>query len=367
MGGRDNNKPPKENKNTEPKPPKDNKNTEPKPTRSNSRINTERDVPTAGAANQVDETEKEDSSLTCHECKTVFTRENDRLMGCERCDMWYCLECTGMNAEQYKVLNAPGITDLIHWYCKECNENAIRAVKTDKEIEERCQNYMDKFRNEISQEIKQASEEVEKRIALKIDKLSEDVQLIKNNPPQATDVQETVVKVMKSQHTGTAEALIEEIRERERRKLNLIFFNMPEGGGADVENRKKHDLDGVRTLLNKVQINVPLSKPTRLGNGTVPRPLRITTSSVEDKMSILRAASKLQDPESATKVYINRDMTPTEQEETKKLVEEKKTKQNESRQSGDLETTWIIRKGKVIKGRPRKAEAAEGGEATVGD
>ena len=274
------------------------------------------------------------------------------MMSCERCEKWFCLPCIGMTPAQYDLLNAD-LGELIHWYCTDCNENAVRAVKNDNEIEERCKSYMAKFRQDISQEIKDSSKDVEDRLTTKIDSLTTEVQAIKNlaqtaqGPENATGQQNT-------------EELLEEMKDRERRKLNLILFNVKESDKESGEEKKADDLESVRDILSKVNINTPLSKPTRLGKGNAPRPLRITTASEEDKRKITKAASKLQNIAGYERCFINRDMTPTEQRAMKKLVEEKKTKQRESEQSGDRETTWVIRNGTVVKGRPRKAEPQEG-------
>jgi hypothetical protein len=79
-----------------------------------------------------------------------------------------------------------------------------------------------------------------------------------------------------------------------------------------------------------------------------------------DHRKILRASGKLQNHEDFKNIYINRDMTPLERDQWRILVKLKKDKQEQAVQTGE-DATWIIRSGKVVKGR-RAARGKEEGE-----
>ena len=84
-------------------------------------------------------------------------------------------------------------------------------------------------------------------------------------------------------HAEAEETLLEEMRDRKNRKLNLIIFNLPESKADDGKTRMDDDLESVRRLLAVVEVAVPISKATRLGRkGESTRPLRITTASITE-------------------------------------------------------------------------------------
>jgi len=72
--------------------------------------------------------------LTSKICKSVFVDEQDRLVECERCDEWICLKCSGLTEAAYEVVNSDD-KSLLHWFCPECNAEAISAVKTSQLID----------------------------------------------------------------------------------------------------------------------------------------------------------------------------------------------------------------------------------------
>ena len=118
------------------------------------------------------------------------------------------------------------------------------------------------------------------------------------------------------------------------------------------------DLESVRRLLAVVEVAVPISKATtRLGKkGESTRPLRITTASIADQHGILKAAVKLRDSEEYKDIFINHDQTPLEQKNWKELMVMRIAKIKESVEAGEENTNWVIRKGKVVKGRLKTTE-----------
>jgi len=87
--------------------------------------------------------------IECKRCESVFSDEEGKLIECERCEKWECLDCSGLEEAEYTLLNSRSST--IHWYCTGCNAQAISAVKSDNLIEEKCKSYFEAVRGEISQ------------------------------------------------------------------------------------------------------------------------------------------------------------------------------------------------------------------------
>ena len=81
-------------------------------------------------------------SLTYKICQCVFCDEDDKLIECGRCEKWECINCSNMSEKQYDLLNDKSLEVRLHWLFNECNALATSAVKTDKELEEICIQYV---------------------------------------------------------------------------------------------------------------------------------------------------------------------------------------------------------------------------------
>ena len=150
-----------------------------------------------------------------------------------------------------------------------------------------------------------------------------------------------------------AEAM-EEQREIDKRKNNLIIVNMKESTRVEIEERKYDDLTAARTLFERVVSldQGDVVEPVRLGRmgGNLPRMLRVTVKSEEKKKEILRKAHELNSSvtDSKKKVYINSDYTQKQRETYKALRAEKHRRTEEGEQN------LVIRNGKIVVGKPRQ-------------
>ena len=268
-------------------------------------------------------------------------------------------------AGHYDLLNNAELGTHLHWYCQECNPRAIIAVKTDNDIEEKCKSYMSKFKLEISEEIQSVKSGLESRITEEVDRFNKEITDIKTSIEQGPGTQDkneieqlkASMREYEKNHAEAEETLLEEMRDREHRKLNLIIFNLPESKADDGKTRMDDDLESVRRLLAVVEVAVPISKATRLGRkGESTRPLRITTASITDQQGILKAAVKLRDSVECKDIFINRDQTPLEQKNWKELMVIRMAKIKESVEAGEENTNWVIRKGRVVNGRTKPTE-----------
>ena len=60
---------------------------------------------------------------------------------------WNCAKCLGMSEAVYSFFVASGNGS--HWYCKDCEGQAMRAVKVDRTIEEECSKHLEGVTNRI--------------------------------------------------------------------------------------------------------------------------------------------------------------------------------------------------------------------------
>ena len=159
---------------------------------------------------------------------------------------------------------------------------------------------------------------------------------------------------------------LDEFREREGRKLNIMLFNVPESEKEDPEEKKKDDLEFLRILMSEIKLTVPFSQVIRIGvtekmHGK-PRPMRARTTCITDQRNILKAASILKDTEDYKDMYIKKDETPLERSQTKKLNVLRKSRTEESRKKGE-NVRCFIRRGQVVNGKPRPGGAEGGGQS----
>ena len=33
------------------------------------------------------------NSITCHGCQQIFTKQDAKILCCDRCEIWYCMKC----------------------------------------------------------------------------------------------------------------------------------------------------------------------------------------------------------------------------------------------------------------------------------
>lgn len=272
--------------------------------------------------------------LTCKTCNKTFTNKRDKLIECERCVSWICLGCSGLTKDEYKICNRED--SKIHWYCIECNAQAVAAVKTDNLIEEKCKQYFESFKTEMKAHLEESLEPVKEDLAT-----FKTVQQDKNEE-LATAIQE--------QRTRTVSDSVKEMQEREERRCNIILFNVPESKAVEPEDRKAEDQGAVNELCDALSINIEIDNPIRLGKKTErPRPLRFTTDNTRQVSEMLAASRRIPDLESTTlsNVVVKRDLTPLEREEHKLLLDQRRLRIEESQQKGE-DARWVIRKGRVV-------------------
>lgn len=288
--------------------------------------------------------------ITCKLCQNVFTDPKSKLMECERCTQWYCQTCGDITDVEFKSLKRKSTK--MHWYCDSCNDEAVSAVKTSQLIEDKCRQYMWDMKDELKGELK---EELKVHVESEIESVKLEIASVKSTSVTQAELNSLKEQMEQKLHsTDSAEDVIKEVQERQDRRLNIVVFNVQESEAEDAEQRKKADLDNIRAIFDTVGVSVPLAKLTRLGNPAGnpagKRPIRFKASSEQDVKTILSAAPKLQNG-TYRSVFINRDMTPLERAEWKKLVIEKK-KRNEMATAAMENTKWIIRNNRVVKERP---------------
>ena len=133
----------------------------------------------------------------------------------------------------------------------------------------------------------------------------------------------------------------------ERRKWNLIVFNVPEPKSTESSQRKVEDWEFFNSLIDHIGIDpVDVTDVVRLGAKTSDklRPLRVQLNNLGHRRSVLANAKKLRDLSSDIFKGIY-DLSVKERQAQKKLRSEL------ARRKENGETDIFIRRGRIMKQR----------------
>ena len=284
-----------------------------------------------------------DDTLTCGTCQRMYVDAEDKLLQCERCNMWKCNACLKYSDAEYNILNA---RPELHWYCDDCQQPAIHAVQSDKEVEERCKYYMAQF----TQRIETLELEVEK----------------KASKTEVAMINKKIEELEKNTHEGSAAKANAEMEEKfaefrrdqaeiEKRRSNLIIYAVEEQRNTDAEDGRRADEAWVRQTLNKLKLpEVETRAVLRLGNITQGRnrPIKVILNTESDKvkvmnrMSDLRQSERQEDVDLARYIQISADLSLKQRTEHRALVQLMERRKHQG------EEDLVIRGGRITKRKP---------------
>ena len=93
--------------------------------------------------------------------------------------------------------------------------------------------------------------------------------------------------------SNIAQMSISEILEREKRKNQLILFNIKESDKDEAKDRKAEDTNEVNRILESINAPSEYDMINRVGpKGATPRPVKIKLKNQDDQTKILKAAKK---------------------------------------------------------------------------
>ena len=320
----------------------------------------------------------------CGSClKAVSDQEAGVL--CEICGIWYHCRCQGIGDPLYKVLSQYS-TDL-HWFCKVCKAGAekLLAIVTKMQMKvERLEEEIAQVKNDITTEItkiktkqqpeleqavkavgddlKKLSDRVEQcekkidangqvlqgNVNLKLSDFEKKLENIeKKDSPQWSDIVSKQVQAVQDTFDKT-QHMINEQKSKEARVNNVIIYNFPETIAATGTDRKdwmsEERAECMKLFNDNMNVTVgsdDIKRMLRLGKSEPgkSRPVLVEFREKSTKNLIMETAPKLRyaaDP--FNRVVVCHDMTVTERNECKRLVQEAKTQE-----AADPSGEWIYR------------------------
>lgn len=271
---------------------------------------------------------KEPCLCLCLACEEGIEEDSD-CVECGLCKEWCHKICSKLSNKHYSVLCESG--EELLWVCEKCRSS-------NSQVKSRADSKLDKIIDMMSQ------------LTLRIVSLEEG--------RGGRSVDEMVKKEVESK----VSEILEEKKEKESRRMNLILVNIPETEEGNPEVRKQDDLNKVFKIAKQIDpeiLNSEISNPVRLGkkvigSKTKPRLLKVTVQNDQVRNKILAGARRLNEgvKDASKRVYVNMDRTQKERENFKKLKEELEIRKKED---SDL----VIRGGKIVKvkkGLPEKED-----------
>lgn len=275
----------------------------------------------------------------CQLCKVKFVDENAELLECEYCSERFCRPCLKMSKQEYQVFN--NRSDC-HWYCPPCEKKAMKNLKIERDIEERCKAYFEQYEQRLK--------ELEEKIDSKPDVETVKQMIDESREEGAVGGDEAISREVKDN--------LEEYKDSMSRRNNIIIFKAEEATEKEPQERKAKDMDTVNALceITKTDKNA-VKNVSRLGKRETDkhRPLRVIFDGELNKGKFMANLKYLPDAENENlkQLSISHDMTKKEREEGSRLYKLAQ-KKNEENESGDYVYTlkgpyWDRRMVKVKK------------------
>lgn len=272
------------------------------------------------------------STWQCLNCSTTCDDEQENSIKCFTCKKWAHERCSGLNKDVFEQFCDPKQVNL-EWICQKCVEAKV-------EFQTRQDPRIDQLLDLIPL----------------VGALSNRLENLENNL-LGEKMEEKIEQIVDRK---IAEAL-EEQKEVETRKKNLILVNIKESSKTDIKERMEEDLSTAKEVISKLVALEPddISDPVRLGRENMnnhPRLMRITIKTEKKKLDIQRKAPELNKDmtNKEDRIFINPDYTRKEREAHKKLREEMKKRTIEG------ETNLAIRKGKIVTLKQRSDDRNRG-------
>lgn len=217
---------------------------------------------------------------------------------CDGCQSEMHLTCIGLNSEDIRITRHKSKSVKI--LCNTCNKyvselqdikNLILSVKAE----------FAKNITTLENKIQQLAQlEVIKDIKNSIDDIKKDLNEVKNYQPVKN---KTIV----------VEEIIQEISERDKRKRNLMVFNLPEPKSTNSQERVLEDRTQIIKILNLANYSNDF-KIIRLGGfrDGYHRPIKVILDSENGVHNIIKVARSLKNMQGFENVTLSFDRTPVQ-------------------------------------------------------
>lgn len=319
----------------------------------------------------------------CCGCEKVIS-EDVKALQCDRClgDEWKCIDCLCLSVDVYDQLVSDPKCGL-RWFCDSCDKKVMntsdkmasqssdshlhniekqygqtadridKLVSVVEKLVDKCGDVEDKLRDKVDYSmmahldtrIKRLEDQfykhennLESKFAAADASISRIVtdKLREFEESRCNKRDDAVVEQAVRDETAKK---IEEDKDIESRRNNIIIYKVPELLTDTVDVRKDRDSTYLFELLESVfQMEITaenINKMFRLGRpvegSDTPRPLLVSFKNLEDKETIMSNLKNLRQADARFKgISVSHDLTPKQREEVKTLIADAKKEHDES-------------------------------------
>ena len=291
------------------------------------------------------------ASHPCLKCNQQV-KQKCKAIQCSFCEYWVHIECGDISEALYKEMCKRADTHGHFWVCMSCKSTSFV------------------FRRELDK-LNQRMVNAEERIQTTSDNLDiakEDINTVKGRVSNLEEQRDQDV-------AKTKDSVFEELSDRENRKTNLVFHNIPESTSLEADDRKEADSESVLDITKTIKLKLNQEKDikfmTRLGTArdrpstAAPRPLLVGWNKEAVKYSILKNARLLKGSKHE-KISIVPDLTQRQRDDEDKLRKEAERLNANLSEEDSLNWEWKLvgPRGcrKLQKGRIRRHQHRQDGE-----
>ena len=276
----------------------------------------------------------------CLRCKKNVVKGGVR---CNTCYLWVHMKCQQISKELYNILKNPmRFGGQVCWNCDSCLASAARLEAKMTSLETRFSEVEERvIRSEgIVQGVERRIDSIEKR-------------------------QDKVEEKAAKESERLRKERVEETREREIRKKNVIMHRVEEAGEEveTYEERRNWDVRKCEEIFTTLKLNLTgenIKFCRRVGErGEEPRPLIVGMFREYQKEDIMDAAGRLRNTPLST-VGIMPDLTQEQRRDEAEMVQEA-ARRNEEMSEEDKAKNWLWRAvGRRVEKRLVRGIAREG-------
>ena len=294
-------------------------------------------------------------SLYCDKC----TESVDHLIQCEKCESWYCSSCENVPTQVIEIISE---YRQLHWFCKTCETQIGHSAYDQLAVQSTSHESITKQLSKVQAQVQKLVDQVNLQLDNRFKKFETEMNHKLSNASSVWEQQ-----VVTNSNPGTSRdsnwinnnittRVIDEYRDRESRKLNLILYNVPESQSSDTSVQQTHDTKFISDIANKIEAGqIDVTRVTRLGKkvNNKNRLMKVQVANLSQKRRLLTNAKKLkQCSVDFQNIYLSPDLSYNERQANKLL------RQELSRRKEAGETDLVIYRGSIVKKTLHKSNVA---------
>ena len=284
---------------------------------------------------------------------------------CDKCSNWFHASCQVVPSEAVRALDK---FPILTWLCSECkptlskqspfsekmNQLENKVACLDESLREHMKLVHESLKEQgtaVAQQSQLIKQSVEEQTKLKMSyadtvkkTCAEAMAAVGSNakssvPQPAVNIGQQAAKEISGMLDG--------YMDKERRRCNIVIYNLPEDSGDSQAERNENDILKFREIMKQeLHLNIRITRAFRAGKrlSDKPRLLIASLENVETKMELLKLAPQLRNSTEWSTLFINPDLTQKEREEGRKLRAEL------ARRKTAGETSLYIKQGRIVRG-----------------